>query len=93
MKVTYIAVLLTAMVLLLSEAQVSNAASCSAIELAPCLGAIMSSSPPSGACCSKLSEQKPCLCQYMRDPNLRQYVNTPGARSVSNACRVPLPNC
>ncbi|OVA04949.1 Bifunctional inhibitor/plant lipid transfer protein/seed storage helical domain [Macleaya cordata] len=93
MKVTYSSVLLIAMVLLLSKAQVSTAVTCSAVQLAPCLGAITGSTPPSSACCTRLRAQKPCLCGYLRDPTLRQYVNTPNARKVANTCGVPLPNC
>jgi hypothetical protein len=52
-----------------------------------------SSSPPSEACCTKLREQQPCLCGYMRNPTLRQYVSSPNARKVSNSCKIPSPSC
>ncbi|KAI3975904.1 hypothetical protein MKX01_041125 [Papaver californicum] len=91
MKTTYTSLLIITMLnLLLSNQKVSVAVTCSPVQLAPCLGAIMSSStPPSKACCNKLREQKPCLCGYMRDPNLKQYVNTPNGKKVANT-RKPL---
>ncbi|MCL7040861.1 hypothetical protein MKW94_020196 [Papaver nudicaule] len=97
MKTAYTSLLVIAMMLTLlfsNQIQVSVAVTCSPVQLAPCLGAIMSSStPPSNACCSRLREQKPCLCGYMKDPTLKQYVNTPNGKKVANTCDVPLPNC
>lgn len=80
-------------VALLSEAPVAEAATCSPTELSPCIAAITSSSPPSSLCCSKLRQQKSCLCGYLKDPNLKQYVNSPNARKVASTCGVPFPNC
>ncbi|PKI56761.1 hypothetical protein CRG98_022822 [Punica granatum] len=71
----------------------AEAVTCSPLELSPCLGAITSSSPPSGQCCSKLREQRPCLCGYLRNPSLRSYVNSPNARRVAVTCGVPFPQC
>ncbi|GAB2222183.1 hypothetical protein Droror1_Dr00013387 [Drosera rotundifolia] len=71
-----------------NPAVVVDGVACSVYELAPCAGAILSSSAPSSACCSKLQEQKPCLCGYYKDPNLAQYVNSPAAKKVSSACGV-----
>ncbi|XP_028775892.1 non-specific lipid-transfer protein 2-like [Neltuma alba] len=51
----------------------------------PCIGAITSSSPPSSQCCQKLKEQKRCLCGYLKNPSLRQYVNSSGAKKVSSS--------
>nr|XP_009804140.1 PREDICTED: non-specific lipid-transfer protein 2-like [Nicotiana sylvestris] len=79
--------------LLLAESHISVAVTCSAIQLSPCLGAITSKSPPSILCCSKIREQKPCLCQYLKNPNLRNYVNSPGAKKVARTCGVPYPKC
>ncbi|PIM99915.1 hypothetical protein CDL12_27585 [Handroanthus impetiginosus] len=85
--------LVAAVVVLLVEARIAAAVNCSPLELSPCVGAVTGSQPPSGACCNKLREQRPCLCGYLRDPNLRQYVNSPGARRVASACGVPTPTC
>ncbi|XP_009613979.1 non-specific lipid-transfer protein 2-like [Nicotiana tomentosiformis] len=71
----------------------SEAVTCSATQLSPCLGAITSGTPPSQACCARLRGQQPCLCGYMRDPNLRQYVNSPNARKVASSCGVSIPSC
>ncbi|OIT05350.1 non-specific lipid-transfer protein 2 [Nicotiana attenuata] len=81
------------LVLLIAEAHISVAVTCSAIQLSPCLGAITSNSPPSRLCCSKIREQKPCLCQYLKNPNLRNYVNSPGAKKVARTCGLPYPKC
>ncbi|KDP32977.1 hypothetical protein JCGZ_13008 [Jatropha curcas] len=75
------------------EVRLSNAVTCSPLALSPCLPAINSSSPPSNDCCVKLREQKPCLCGYLKNPSLKQYVSSPGARRVANSCGVPIPTC
>ncbi|KAK4375526.1 hypothetical protein RND71_006203 [Anisodus tanguticus] len=82
---------MTVLVLLLAEAHISLAATCSPVQLSPCLGAIRSSSPPSKLCCSKIKQQKPCLCQYLKNPTLKKYVNSPGAKKVARSCGVPYP--
>ncbi|KAG5602187.1 hypothetical protein H5410_033557 [Solanum commersonii] len=77
-------VLVTMLVLmLLAKSHISVAATCSPVQLSPCLGAIRSSSPPSKLCCSKIKQQKPCLCQYLKNPTLKKYVNSPGAKKVA----------
>lgn len=73
---------------LLAEAPMSEAATCSPVQLSPCAPAIMSNKPPSGACCARLRQQRPCLCGYLRNPTLRRYVNSPGAKRVASTCRV-----
>ncbi|CAN4098280.1 unnamed protein product [Withania somnifera] len=79
--------------LLLAEAHISLAATCNPVQLSPCLGAISSSSPPTKLCCSRIKQQKPCLCQYLKNPNLKKYVNSPGAKKVARSCGVPYPRC
>ncbi|XP_043694641.1 non-specific lipid-transfer protein 2-like [Telopea speciosissima] len=89
-----VVMLLMMMMLLLGEASLSmTAVSCNAIELSPCLQAMTSNSPPSETCCNKLKEQKPCLCQYVKDPNLHKYINSPNAKKVGRTCGVPIPSC
>ncbi|KAL9424931.1 hypothetical protein AB3S75_031957 [Citrus x aurantiifolia] len=77
----------------LSQVNVAEAATCSPTDLSPCAPAITSSAPPSGACCNKLRQQRPCLCGFLRDPNLKQYVNSPNAKRVIAACGIPYPRC
>lgn len=72
---------------LLAEASRTEAA-CSPVQLSPCAPAIMSNKPPSGACCARLRQQKPCLCGYLKNPALKRYVNSPGAKRVASTCRV-----
>ncbi|XP_057735381.1 non-specific lipid-transfer protein 2-like [Arachis stenosperma] len=92
MKASHIA-LCTMMVLLLAEVQVSMAVTCSPVQLSPCVSAITTSNPPSSLCCSKIREQKPCLCQYVRNPNLKKFVDSPNARRVASTCGTPFPRC
>ncbi|KAI4320318.1 hypothetical protein MLD38_033814 [Melastoma candidum] len=72
-----------------------GAVTCSAMELSPCLPALLSPSPspPSMQCCSKLREQKPCLCGYIKNPALARYFKSPNARNVAKSCGVPIPTC
>ncbi|KAJ9708258.1 hypothetical protein PVL29_000358 [Vitis rotundifolia] len=92
MKMSYIAVCF-ALLLLFGEAQVSTAVTCSPMELSTCASAIISSSPPTATCCSKLKEQRSCLCQYVKNPNLQKFINSPNARKVASTCGSPFPNC
>jgi hypothetical protein len=93
MKASYIAVLCTLLMLLLAKAHVTMAVTCNPTQLSPCVSAITSSSAPSTVCCSKIKEQKPCLCQYLKNPNLKKFVNSPNARKVANTCGTPFPKC
>ncbi|CAE5959661.1 unnamed protein product [Arabidopsis arenosa] len=95
-KVMWVSVLaLAAAILLLTVAKipVAEGVTCSPMQLASCAAAMTSSSPPSEACCAKLREQQSCLCGYMRNPLLRQYVSSPNARKVSNSCKIASPKC
>ncbi|CAJ1843303.1 unnamed protein product [Sphenostylis stenocarpa] len=86
------AVVLVALVLI-GVGRVAEAVNCVATELTPCLPAITSKDRPTDACCKKLKEQKPCLCGYVKNPALRQYVNSPRAREVVTTCGVAYPTC
>ncbi|KAL7090959.1 hypothetical protein ACP275_12G075400 [Erythranthe tilingii] len=70
-----------------------GAVSCNPLQLSPCASAITSSSKPSATCCAKLKEQRPCLCQYMRNPNLQKFIKSSGAKKVASSCRIPYPKC
>ncbi|KAH7516470.1 non-specific lipid-transfer protein 2 [Ziziphus jujuba] len=81
-------------VFLCGNHQVSMAAvTCNPLALSACASAITTSSPPSAQCCSKLKEQRPCLCQYVKDPNLQKVINSPNAKKVANICGSPFPTC
>ncbi|KAM3032314.1 hypothetical protein ACUV84_026308 [Puccinellia chinampoensis] len=71
----------------------AQAATCSAMQLTPCAGAIVGNAAPSATCCSRLKAQQPCMCQYARDPNLKQYVDSANGKKVMAACKVPIPSC
>ncbi|XP_022135324.1 non-specific lipid-transfer protein 2 [Momordica charantia] len=73
--------------------EVGWAVTCSPMQMSPCVGAIISSSPPSALCCSKIKEQKPCLCGYLKNPSLRSFVDSPNARRVASDCGTPFPTC
>ncbi|XP_050235596.1 non-specific lipid-transfer protein 2-like [Mercurialis annua] len=90
---SYVAVC-TLLVLLLAEAQVTMAAvPCNPTQLSSCVNAITSNTKPSALCCSKIKEQKPCLCTYLKNPNLGKFINTPNARRVASTCGTPYPKC
>ncbi|KAG5532341.1 hypothetical protein RHGRI_026840 [Rhododendron griersonianum] len=71
----------------------SMAATCNPMELSPCAIAIISAKPPTAACCSKLKDQRPCLCQYLKDPKLQKFINSPNANKVATTCGSPFPRC
>ncbi|KAL1207027.1 Non-specific lipid-transfer protein 2 [Cardamine amara subsp. amara] len=70
-----------------------EAQSCVVTDLMPCLPAMTTGGPPSGECCDKMNEQKPCLCGYIKNPALSTYVSSPNALKVLEACKVPIPKC
>ncbi|KAF7129124.1 hypothetical protein RHSIM_Rhsim10G0070900 [Rhododendron simsii] len=80
-------------VVVLANARVTEAVTCNPSELSPCLPAFTSGQAPSANCCNKLKEQKPCLCGYIKNPNLSKYVNSPYAKKVLSTCGVPVPTC
>ncbi|KAK2986774.1 hypothetical protein RJ640_010999 [Escallonia rubra] len=80
--------------LLLCQVSVTKAVTCTVAELASCTPAFTSPTlPPSKECCSKLMEQQPCFCGYLRDPALKPFIGSPNARRIVNACSVPIPKC
>ncbi|KAM7524237.1 hypothetical protein LguiA_014139 [Lonicera macranthoides] len=88
-----VAVLALVVVVVLGQVAMMEAVTCNVMELAPCLQAFTSPAQPSAECCGKLKEQEPCLCNYIKDPTLGQYVNSPQAKKVEAGCRVPVPDC
>ncbi|KAL0296699.1 UNVERIFIED_CONTAM: Non-specific lipid-transfer protein 2 [Sesamum calycinum] len=82
-----------ALLMLLSEVEVTRAVTCNPIQLSPCAAAITSTTSPSAACCAKIKEQRPCLCQYMKNPTLQKFINSPGAKKVASSCGTPFPRC
>ncbi|KAL6007577.1 hypothetical protein ACLOJK_033075 [Asimina triloba] len=73
--------------------QVSQAATCNPMALSPCATAILAASPPTSLCCTKLREQRPCLCSYLKNPNLKKYITSANAQKVALTCKAPFPNC
>jgi hypothetical protein len=88
-----VALLAASAVVLMVAPAGAQAATCSAMQLTPCAGAIIGNAEPSSACCSRLKAQQPCMCQYARDPNLKQYVDSANGKKVMATCKVPIPSC
>ncbi|KNA07508.1 hypothetical protein SOVF_171160 [Spinacia oleracea] len=83
---TLLAAVVVAM--LLVETPATEAVTCSPVELTPCAPVIMYNQAPSNACCEKMQEQKPCLCGYAKNPTLKSYINSPGAKRMASTCKV-----
>ncbi|KAK9071397.1 hypothetical protein SSX86_009966 [Deinandra increscens subsp. villosa] len=83
----------TTMIVLIGEMPGAMAANCNYMELVPCADALTSSNKPSGACCSKIREQRSCVCGYLRNPTLRQFVSPATAKRIASQCGVTLPQC
>nr|GMC79761.1 non-specific lipid-transfer protein 2-like [Ipomoea batatas] len=75
------------LMLLLAEAQFSSAA-CDVQQLTPCLSALTSNTNPSQLCCKRLNQQKPCFCQYLKNPSLKMYLNSPAAKKAAKTCKL-----
>ncbi|KAL8531740.1 hypothetical protein ACS0TY_008369 [Phlomoides rotata] len=93
LKVVPLAICVVLLVVISDEIAVTNAVTCNPLQLSPCAAAITSSGNPTTACCDKIKEQSPCLCQYMKNPNLQRFINSPGAKKVANSCGTPFPKC
>ncbi|OIW07387.1 hypothetical protein TanjilG_10222 [Lupinus angustifolius] len=94
MKKVYVVCGMVLVLLLLMELSFKvDAVNCIPEELSPCFQAITRNLPPPSICCQKIREQIPCLCGYLKDPNLKQYISSPGARRISTSCGVPNPTC
>ncbi|KAG7021625.1 hypothetical protein SDJN02_15351, partial [Cucurbita argyrosperma subsp. argyrosperma] len=96
MKASWVAILTIIAVILMSESNemaMVEAVTCNPMQMSPCISAIISSTPPSKLCCAKIKEQKPCLCDYLKNPSLRNFVDSPNARKVANDCGTPFPTC
>ncbi|KAL5079942.1 hypothetical protein RYX36_008363 [Vicia faba] len=68
-----------------------EALSCSPIEFNPCFVSFTSSSLPTSYCCRKQREQRPCFCSYIKNPSLKHYILSPGARRIAISCGIPVP--
>ncbi|KAH6797055.1 Bifunctional inhibitor/lipid-transfer protein/seed storage 2S albumin superfamily protein [Perilla frutescens var. hirtella] len=88
-----VAALWVVVMLVVMAAEVHEAADCNPTALMPCLGAISGGQEPSNNCCSKLKEQQPCFCQYIKNPAFKPYIDSPNARKVAAACNVTIPTC
>jgi hypothetical protein len=66
---------------------------CDVGKLIDCGPAIIGGTPPSDSCCSNLKAQEGCFCQYAKDPNYSDYINSPNARKTLDSCGITLPTC
>ncbi|KAL4281236.1 hypothetical protein GQ457_03G003820 [Hibiscus cannabinus] len=93
-RISFVAlcVVALAVVLFSGETRMAEAAVCDPLQLCPCMTALVSMAP-SAKCCSKLKEQQPCLCGYIKNPAFGQYVKNPKAKKFAAICKVPWPQC
>ncbi|KAE8703866.1 putative non-specific lipid-transfer protein AKCS9 [Hibiscus syriacus] len=75
------------------KTRTAEAVTCDVSELSPCMAAITSPKPPTTTCCSKLKEQRPCFCQYLKNPTIKQLVDSPKAKRIASTCGVEYPQC
>ncbi|KAG6471663.1 non-specific lipid-transfer protein 2-like [Zingiber officinale] len=93
MRMRAVVVLALALVLGLVVVGPSESATCNPLDLIPCSAAVLSGAQPSPSCCAKLKEQRPCFCQYSKNPNLKQYVNSGNGKKTLATCGVAVPSC
>ncbi|EOA33953.1 hypothetical protein CARUB_v10021448mg [Capsella rubella] len=75
------------------ENRVAAEEPCDPMQLSPCLDTIQKGSYPSNLCCKKVREQKHCVCQYLRNPNFKSFLNSPNAKKIATECDCPYPKC
>ncbi|XP_058091429.1 non-specific lipid-transfer protein 2-like [Magnolia sinica] len=93
MRLSYLLLSVVVVFLLVGHAPITMSVTCNAANLSSCASAMLTGSQPSATCCNKLREQRPCLCQYLKDPNLQKFIKPENARKVATTCNVPYPNC
>ncbi|OEL33786.1 hypothetical protein BAE44_0005195 [Dichanthelium oligosanthes] len=76
-----------------SRSRIGPPPKCDPLALRPCAPAVIYGARPSGECCAKLREQKPCLCRYIKNPDLGRYINSPEGRRIAAVCRVRRLRC
>ncbi|XP_019084994.1 PREDICTED: non-specific lipid-transfer protein 2-like [Camelina sativa] len=90
-------VLFTCAILLIlivaQENRVAAVEPCDPMQLSPCLDTIRKGSNPSDQCCKKVKEQQHCVCQYLKNPNFKSFLNSPNAKKIANDCHCPYPKC
>ncbi|KAL8549855.1 hypothetical protein ACS0TY_008626 [Phlomoides rotata] len=69
------------------------AVDCNPLQLSPCLEAISEGKDPSAECCSRLKEQQPCFCGYLKNPVLKPYFDSPNAKKVRSVCGLSTLTC
>ncbi|KAL8240570.1 hypothetical protein R6Q59_013925 [Mikania micrantha] len=69
--------LATVLVFGATSATVDVAVTCEPTQLMPCLKSIMNGTPPPSTCCSKLKQQKPCMCGYINNPKFANRSSPP----------------
>lgn len=82
-----------AMAAVLTRARLAEAMSCNPMAMKACLPAIKSSEPPTAECCKRVKEQESCFCEYLKNPILKPYLNSPNAKKIAASCGVAFPTC
>ncbi|CAH2067134.1 unnamed protein product [Thlaspi arvense] len=75
------------------ENRVAAAEHCDAMQLMPCEDAIMKGSNPSDLCCTRVKQQQHCVCQYLKNPNFKSFIDSPKAKKIARDCDCPYPKC
>lgn len=67
-------------VVVIAQVHETAAVSCNIAELVSCVPAIKGGETSTTAeCCTKLLEQQPCFCEYIKNPECKPYVEDPGS--------------
>ncbi|KAL1566630.1 non-specific lipid-transfer protein 2P [Salvia divinorum] len=67
---------------------------CDPTKIESCTFPILFGTSPSAECCRKLKEQEHCFCQFIKDPQFSQFLQSPNAAKLARACNVTIPtNC
>ncbi|VVA95195.1 unnamed protein product [Arabis nemorensis] len=80
-------------IIVAQENRVDAVEPCDPMQLSPCLDTITKGSEPSDLCCAKVHEQQHCVCQYLRNPNFKSFLNSPNAKKIAIDCHCPYPKC
>ncbi|GMN38635.1 hypothetical protein TIFTF001_007875 [Ficus carica] len=76
------------LVVLLGRTELSEAVHCDFDKRGMCSDEMTSNVPPTALCCSKLKQQKHCLCHYIKDPVFGKTINSPNSMKMFASCQI-----
>ncbi|KAK2652308.1 hypothetical protein Ddye_012164 [Dipteronia dyeriana] len=73
------------------EVPAAEAVTCNPFELGPCMPAFTTGMLPSLPCCMRLKDQQYCMCDYLRNPVYKEFLDSDSGIKIITLCGIPSP--